>query len=670
MGGNVNNNQAGDTHTPEGEESDPDWERFVKVLGMSEEDRVFLEQSAIVGHQFWYEHCKRALDKSNNNTSNIQGDNKDINEEACIFEFDSGNKIAPNMRLNLFKAWKWLELNINEIDDDDAFFLRTFKRGKFLSAVRKEEKRKQEKKEKEKSKRLKLTEPNQASASCFTAAGSRTLEGMASLPSVYYPHLVSPQVKTWFTDEFEVNFEADKEAEEKATDTIAIAKLLDGFIIHGSGHRLKVVPDTMTYKCNRCVKKQHLDEIAIVLDGPMTTEGVFKDGIANLGEGTRRTLGELGLTHGIANSNSFPDGYFHTKPIRGLPSSPVNFLTTSMLECKDTAAAPLAGTGEVIANATAAAVAMLRQGIPFNNVVVPILTTSGRMVQVAAVYMLEPSLPAVCFLSNNMDLANEDHATKVARIILAMAKHADKIETFVRTGLEKGTLIAKPDIDMRFDNEKYHVKLIKNFFSCCGPSLVESSILRLLAITSKIADMKDSICLPIAIRLSDAIYKEDVILFDKLVDFKIGLPATTLEDRKALVAKIELVVAQMHSKGVVHMDLFLSNIMWKKENDGTFSVRIIDFDSVHKLGCPLEDCAFTAIRDHNGGIFGKLGAVATKEHDTLYIQMLKSNIDHPKLRDMHMEDTDSCHVDCIKRRLDAQCTVLIQKTVLEHLERH
>ena len=31
------------------------------------------------------------------------------------------------------------------------------------------------------------------------------------------------------------------------------------------------------------------------------------------------------------------------------------------------------------------------------------------------------------------------------------------------------------------------------------------------------------------------------------------------------------------------MDLYSSNIMWKKEDDGSFSVKLIDFDTVHKL---------------------------------------------------------------------------------------
>ena len=48
----------------------------------------------------------------------------------------------------------------------------------------------------------------------------------------------------------------------------------------------------------------------------------------------------------------------------------------------------------------------------------------------------------------------------------------------------------------------------------------------------------------------------------------------------------------LHAKNVIHMKLFLSNIMWKKEDGESFSVILVDFDAVHSLDEPLVDAVF------------------------------------------------------------------------------
>ena len=127
----------------------------------------------------------------------------------------------------------------------------------------------------------------------------------------------------------------------------------------------------------------------------MTTERIFKDGVD---KNTRRSLADLGLTGGISNTGSFPEAYFHSGPLEQLRESQCNFVTTSLFECKDAAASPDSGHGEGIANATNAAMAMAWMGIPRDRIVVPVFTTTGSLAQVAAVYLLEPSLPTLSLI--------------------------------------------------------------------------------------------------------------------------------------------------------------------------------------------------------------------------------------------------------------------------------
>ena len=67
-------------------------------------------------------------------------------------------------------------------------------------------------------------------------------------------------------------------------------------------------------------------------------------------------------------------------------------------------------------------------------------------------------------------------------------------------------------------------------------------------------------CLPLAIRLKGKQCNCDAIIFEKLVGYRIGLPDDS-DDRDAMVSTMETAVDDMHEKGVVHMDLYLSNIL-------------------------------------------------------------------------------------------------------------
>lgn len=222
----------------------------------------------------------------------------------------------------------------------------------------------------------------------------------------------------------------------------------------------------------------------------------------------------------------------------------------------------------------------------------------------------------------------------------------------------------KPDarsITRKLDNsEIYHLKMIKDFFSCCGEGKEEQSLIRLLDITSKLTK-RSSFCLPVAVRLKkdngEESKKCDAIVFEKLAGFNIGLPKDSM-DRKHLVKKIESVVEEMHKLGVVHMDLYLSNIMWKKndDDDGSFNVRIIDFDAAHRIGEKLTDTAWNALNYGNVPDFCLLGNKATKEHDTLYIDMIKTNIDDMQLQDNVDPNENECDV---KERLDSRCSELM-----------
>ena len=101
----------------------------------------------------------------------------------------------------------------------------------------------------------------------------------------------------------------------------------------------------------------------------------------------------------------------------------VDFMVTSLFECKSTIASPDSGHGEGISNATNAAMAMATIGIPRDRIFVPVFTTTGSLVQVAVVYLLEPRLPAVCFVTPPLRLSEEEDCLEAAKILVAMSEH-------------------------------------------------------------------------------------------------------------------------------------------------------------------------------------------------------------------------------------------------------
>ena len=65
-------------------------------------------------------------------------------------------------------------------------------------------------------------------------------------------------------------------------------------------------------------------------------------------------------------------------------------------------------------------------------------------------------------------------------------------------------------------------------------------------------------------------------------DYKIGLPYTQ-EQRKIYLEKLKSAIRAIHMAGVVHLDLYLSNIMWKELESGKIELKIIDWDECSTL---------------------------------------------------------------------------------------
>ena len=226
-----------------------------------------------------------------------------------------------------------------------------------------------------------------------------------------------------------------------------------------------------------------------------------------------------------------------------------------------------------------------------------------------------------------------------------MTRHKTEVAQFVNS------LNNLSSVKMGLDPAKYHCKLMDDFFPVL--EYKGTSVTHMLGVTSRLGGTSYA-CLPLAIRLKDKQCNCDAMIFQKLVGYRIGLPDDS-DDRDTLVSTMETVVDDMHEKGVVHMDLYLSNIMWKKLDNGSFSVQIIDFDTAHVLGKPLTRATIQRMAELKSN-FIRLGRNASIHHDNLYMKMLKEKIHEEKLR---VEQPGESEKD-VKSRLDGACASFME----------
>jgi hypothetical protein len=81
---------------------------------------------------------------------------------------------------------------------------------------------------------------------------------------------------------------------------------------------------------------------------------------------------------------------------------------------------------------------------------------------------------------------------------------------------------------------------------------------------------------------------EAMLVFDNLVrlGFHIGLPEKA--DIPAWLAAVQAALAAVRGAGVIHLDTYLSNIMWKRDGD-SFAIKLIDWDASFWVDRPLPE---------------------------------------------------------------------------------
>jgi len=164
---------------------------------------------------------------------------------------------------------------------------------------------------------------------------------------------------------------------------------------------------------------------------------------------------------------------------------------------------------------------------------------------------------------------------------------------------------------------------------------------------------------PLTVRTADRrLGGEAALVFENLTPrgYRIGMPDSEFEC-DALFDAIVAAVERIHAAGVVHLDLYPSNIMWSKVG-AVFSVVIIDWDSAHFIGEILPDLVRGRLQQRALYLMGaEPPTEAIETLDTSLISLLSTWRHEVTLKTLS------------KERLDAAFNVLVMREEPDHLDR-
>jgi serine/threonine protein kinase len=130
----------------------------------------------------------------------------------------------------------------------------------------------------------------------------------------------------------------------------------------------------------------------------------------------------------------------------------------------------------------------------------------------------------------------------------------------------------------------------------------------------------------------------------------------TQEKREHYFEKLKSAISAIHKAGVVHLDLYLSNIMWKELESGEIELKIIDWDAAHFITESLFDAARNRISGRyraklhevameNDHVNHRDHRVAMEYYDISLIRALEAYADYEGLTTRTKEKLDEASIE-------------------------
>ena len=323
-----------------------------------------------------------------------------------------------------------------------------------------------------------------------------------------------------------------------------------------------------------------------------------------------------------------------------------------ILEVKGGETSVLMAIRQAAVTGTSVAIDLLRRGLRPEQIVVPVAGTNGMTAQFGCIVMLEPSFPTFVPISSILDLSKREdnlmaaaYLSKASQCALALSERLEKCPA---PSSNNARVSAAPK--MVLDKRKYWVKNLYGdaFASGIGHFATSSSrswrvhhydvgpglehMARVLTRLYQNENTRGIPVYPLSFRSPNTPPENATVgdcyfaIYDDLSSqgYRIGTP-NRLENegqyRRYLVA-LRRAVELIHEAGVIHCDLYPSNIMWKQGQDNNITIRLIDWDCAHSLDeGEFGESISTALQNHKPTRTADFGT----EHDLRYLRVLESD---------------------------------------------
>lgn len=332
------------------------------------------------------------------------------------------------------------------------------------------------------------------------------------------------------------------------------------------------------------------------------------------------SLKSLNLEVGIATSHSKCDH------ILGQESFPCGFI-----ELKGGNHSLTHGNRQSAMYGTHFAIGLQNRGVPRDKIIVPSYTYNGILIQFGATIVLAPSFPVFWTISEVLDMSGSSNRRLAAAYIRKANIWIEKLRLF-DTSLPIEAITA-----MEFDESAYHIKRITNDVAIRGFGLfsergtdISQGIEhwgRVLNVLFEDINTRPHVAFPLAIRTPNTCSEDYIIIYKDLhrEGYRIGCPNRVDQEMMFIKYRDEFtrVMELVYDAGVIHCDLYLSNVMWRMNESDNIDIVIIDWDCAH---CLIEGRFYPKVLEALAAHKPTRNAVFGRSFDERYIAVLSREL--------------------------------------------
>jgi hypothetical protein len=245
------------------------------------------------------------------------------------------------------------------------------------------------------------------------------------------------------------------------------------------------------------------------------------------------------------------------------------------------------------------AMGLLERGVPREKCIIPGVANTGMLMLFGATIILDDSFPTFVPLTKQLDLLDAAENQMASAFLARCQDYCLELgKSLTQNPILPSTY--RPS-EMSLDSNKYFIKVLTpdiiargfGLFTTPNSDQIQPGIEHMLHALNRIFDSseaRDLVEYPLSIRTPAAENEHFEIIYRDLTllprPFVMGVP-NRIENPKlyeSFQSALVDAVDRIHRAGVIHCDLYASNIMWRlNEETNIVEIKIIDWDTAHCL---------------------------------------------------------------------------------------